>query len=96
MRFKTTGTLTGYKSYNGTVDGTHHDNTKIYMLTTMDSERGRGECTVEYKWGTSNNADKLSAVPLPCNAELEMEMVTTGNKQSMIVIDVKPIVQKQG
>lgn len=94
MKFTSEVTITGGKSYDNTVDGVHHNFTKIYVMTDLSAESGFGSATVEYKWGTAENAKKISNLPTPFLAKVDMEIVTTGNRQTTIVHNVTPINQK--
>jgi hypothetical protein len=93
MKFKTTAVVTGAKAYNNTVDGVLHNFTKIYVMTEF-GDSGFGAATVEYKWGTSDNVKKIQDLPFPIEAEIQMELVTNGNKQMTIIHDVLPVLKK--
>lgn len=91
MKFQTTALITGAKQYNDTVDGTHHNFTKIFVMTDLSEQSGIGAATVEYKWGTSDNINKIRAHQLPFEAKIDMEIVTTGSRQTTIIHNVTPI-----
>lgn len=93
MKFTTTALVTGAKAYNNTVDGVLHNFTKIYVMTEF-GDSGFGAATVEYKWGTSENVKKIQDLPFPLEAQIQMELVTNGNKQMTIIHDVLPVVKK--
>jgi len=93
MKFTTTAVITGVKCFNNTVDGQTHNFTKIYVMTDL-GDSGFGSATVEYKWGTADNIKKIQDLPFPINAQIQMEIVTNGNKQMTIVHDVSPVAQK--
>lgn len=90
MKFKTNAVVTGAKSYNNSVDGVLHNFTKIYVMTEF-GDSGFGAATVEYKWGTSENCKKIQDLSFPLECEIQMELVTNGNKQMTIVHDVLPV-----
>lgn len=94
MKFKSNAVVTGGKAYNDTVDGVQHNFTKIYVMTDLSEQSGFGSATVEYKWGDSENIKKIQDIPTPFNAEISMEIVTTGSRQLTIVHDVKPLPTK--
>ncbi|MFU8928296.1 hypothetical protein [Acinetobacter puyangensis] len=94
MKFTSEVTITGGKAYNNTIDGVSHNFTKIFVMTDLSAESGFGSATVEYKWGSAENAKKISHLPTPFNAKVDMEIVTTGNRQTTIVHNVTPITQK--
>lgn len=91
MKFKSTATVRGAKAFNDTIDGSKHDFTKIFVDTDLAEQTGFGACTVEYKWGVADNIKKIQELKFPFEAELSMEIVTTGNKQLTIVHEVKPL-----
>lgn len=95
MKFTTEATITGAKAYNNTIDGVAHNFTKLFVLTDLSDQSGVGKATVEYKWGSSENIKKIQDSDFPLNAKIQMEIVTTGSRQTTIIHDVQPITQKQ-
>lgn len=94
MKFQTTAVITGAKSYNNTVDGTPHNFTKLYVMTDLSEQSGYGSATVEYKWGLSDNLNKIANQQFPFEAKIDMEIVTTGSRQTTIIHNVTPVSQK--
>lgn len=94
MKFTTEATITGAKSYNNTIDGVAHNFTKLFVLTDLSDQSGVGKATVEYKWGSSENIKKIQDLDFPVNAKIQMEIVTTGSRQTTIIHEVTPVVQK--
>lgn len=89
MRIKSDFTLRGAKATNVTMDGRVYDNTKIYV--DLPIKDGNGCMTTEYQWGDSSNYTKhLADLTLPCDVEVEFEMVMQGKNQKTIIHDVKP------
>lgn len=85
--------IVGSKPSKGEMEGRSYDSTKIYIQTKFDSN-GRGFATTEYNWGNSTNFDKIKDLQYPFNAQVTLEMVTTGKTQRIIVTDVQPIKPK--
>lgn len=86
--------ITGAKRSKGEMEGRPYDSTKVYVQTKMDTNNVDmvGFATSEYTWGKADNFAKLSDLKFPLQAEIELELVTSGKSSKMIVIDVKPIV----
>ena len=96
MKFTSEVTITGAKPTDTTIDGVHHNFTKIFVLTDLSKDSGAfGTATVDYKWGVAENCKKISHLETPFKAKLEMEIVTTGNRQLTIIHNVTPIAQNQ-
>lgn len=93
MQFQTQVTVTGAKAYDNTIDGTHHNFTKVYVMTELKD--GAGSATVEYKWGTSDNFQKIAKAVYPFNATATMEIVTNGSKTSTQLLDLQPVKAKE-
>lgn len=69
----------GVRRFNDTVEGTKHDFTKIVVETPFnDSDDKAGFDAVHINFGKSENFDKLKNLPFPVQAELDIEMTTSG------------------
>ena len=91
--------VTGMKKFKGEIEGKMFDSTTMFIETRMDDRQGnqRGQCTMSFKAGTSEVFDRLSAVPLPAEFEVEWETVTNGNKSQQIITGIrshKPVQSK--
>lgn len=88
--------ITGAKRSKGEMEGRPYDSTKIYVQTKMNTDSGEmvGFATTEYNWGLSDNFEKLRAHKFPIQANIEIDLVTSGKNTKMIVTDVQPIVNK--
>lgn len=91
MKFTTQIKVTGAKVFNDLIDGTHHDFTKIFVETALSESSGVGFATVEYKWGNSLNFEHIKNMSFPFDALADMEIVTTGSRQSTIIHSIKPV-----
>lgn len=91
-------TITGMKSSKGEFEGTAYDSTKVYAMTDMDETKGnaKGFATVEYPFGKSDEFEKFKQLPYPFKADCEMEFVTSGKAQKMILLSIKPLVAVKG
>lgn len=90
---KTFAKVTGLKRSKGVLDnGKPYDNTTVYVeFPFSQSENMRGSATQPMKFGTSENFDKFRNVPLPFEAELDIEVETTGNRVQNVLVGVVPI-----
>lgn len=69
----------GVRRFNDTVEGTKHDFTKVVVETQFnDSDDKAGFDAVHIPFGKSDNFDKLRNLPFPLDAELDIEMTTSG------------------
>ena len=86
-------TVTGMKSSKGDFEGTAYDSTKVYAMTDMDETKGnaKGFATVEYSFKKADEFDKFKHLPFPFKADCEMEFVTSGKAQKMIIVSIKPV-----
>lgn len=91
MKFKTQIKITGAKAFDGSVDGTQHDFTKLFVETALSENAGVGYATVEYKWGHAGNFEQIKHMNFPFEAVAEMEIVTTGSRQSTIIRNISPL-----
>jgi hypothetical protein len=93
MKFKQTLTITGMKASKGEFEGTSFDSTKVYAMTDMDESKGnaKGFATVEYGFAKADEFEKFKALKFPFQAECEMEFVTSGKAQKMMLHSVTPI-----
>lgn len=92
MKINQVLTITGMKASKGDFEGTVYDSTKVYAMTDMDETKGnaKGFATVEYPLGTSAEYEKFKHLTFPFKADCEMEFVTSGKAQKMILLSVKP------
>jgi hypothetical protein len=94
MKMQTEITVVGMKANKGQLDnGTAYDSTKVFCLTDLDDRRGKakGQAVAEYNIGTSEEYDKFAHLSFPFKALAEVEVVTTGKGQQVIVTGLKPV-----
>lgn len=86
-------TITGAKRSKGEMEGRPYDSTKIYVQTKMNVDSGdmMGFATTEYNWGLSDNFDKLLGLKFPIQADVDMELITSGKSSKIVVLEVTPI-----
>ena len=97
--------VTGLKNFNDTVEGTHYDNTTIYVDMRMDESKGNqvGRATVEMKWPSHTMFDKLlplfnaaRAANQPFRCEITREEVAIGKGQTrMQLTEINPLPLRQ-
>ena len=84
--------VTGMKKFKGEIEGKSFDSTTVYVETRMDDRSGnrRGHCTMDFNAGTSEVYDRLQAIALPAQFEVEWDTVTNGNAVQQIIVDIRP------
>lgn len=94
MKMQTKITVVGMKASKGQMDnGTPFDSTKIFCLVDMDDRRGKakGQGIADYTIGLSDEYEKYAHLSFPFEAIADVEVVTSGNKQTLIVTGLKPV-----
>lgn len=94
MKMQTKITVVGMKASKGQMDnGTNFDSTKIFCLTDLDDRRGKakGQAVAEYNIGLSDEYDKYSHLSFPFDAMADVEVVTSGKQQQLVVTGLKPM-----
>lgn len=92
MQFPAKAVVVGAKCFQGEIDGKRFDNTKVFVLTDMDTTNGNaiGQGVAEYGFGDSTNFQVfMRGLAYPCECDLMMEMVTTGKRQTMRIVSLK-------
>lgn len=88
-------TIMGRKRSKGTLDnGNAYDSTKLYIQTALKATKDQeGFSVAEYTWGDSSNYTKLDGQTFPFQADVSVEIVSTGKSNQVIITDValKPI-----
>jgi hypothetical protein len=94
MRINQQMTITGMKASKGDFEGTVYDSTKVYAMTDMDESKGnaKGFATIEYGFAKADEFEKYKHLTFPFKADCEMEFVTNGKSQKMVLLSVKPVV----
>lgn len=84
--------VTGMKKFKGDIEGKSFDSTTVFVETRMDDRNGnrRGHCTMDFNAGISEVYDRLQAVNLPAEFEVEWDTVTNGNNVHQIIVDIRP------
>ncbi len=93
MQFPAKATVVGAKHFKGEIEGKTFDSTKVFVLTDMDTTNGNaiGQGVAEYNFGDSTNFQRyMRDLAYPCECEMMMEMVTTGKRQTMRIVSLKP------
>lgn len=99
MQFKTQGKVLGASFFNDTIDGQRHDFTKIFLEMALDESTGRakGFASQTMNWGTSEEFQQIKHLPFPFEAELTVELVTSGKVQKQRIVALRPLAAvKQG
>ncbi len=97
MRMNATMKILGAKKSKGDFNGRPYDSTILYQeINLKDGEDFMGAASEEIKWGTSSNFDhlKVSGIKFPFVAEVTLEQVTNGRNSTLVIVELKPQVQK--
>lgn len=92
MKMQSVVTVVGMKRSKGEMEGVAYDSTKFYIETSLDDSKGnaKGIATTEYTMGKSDEYDKYAHLPFPFVADAEIEIVTTGRVQKIVMHGLKP------
>ena len=73
--------------------GKPYDSTTVYVEFpfSRDNVDMRGSATEPMKFGTSENFDKFNGIPLPFEAEIDVEVQTNGNRVQNVIVDIQPV-----
>lgn len=94
MRMQTKFKVLGMKASKGTMDnGQAFDSTTVYVETSLDESKdtAKGFAVGDYKFGKAEEFQKYKHLSFPFMAEAEVEMVTNGSTQKMILHSIKPV-----
>jgi len=93
---KTQVEVVGAKCFQGNVEGVAYDSTTLYVKMELDDSRdtARGFATVDYKFGTSEEFDKLREQHFPFIADVEIELTTTGKADKKRLVSMVPAVRR--
>jgi hypothetical protein len=85
----------GLKRSKGVMNdtGKTYDSTTVYVEFPFarDNPDMRGSATEPMKFGTSENFEKFNGIPLPFEAEIDIEVQTNGNRVQNVIIDIQPV-----
>lgn len=88
MNIQLQGHIVGVKKFNGQIEGKSFDYCRLIVATPLDSSQGNalGSSTTEYDFGSSANFEQFRNAQFPIEANLNVEIVTTGKTQKLKVI----------
>ena len=89
----------GLKRSKGVMNdtGKAYDSTTVYVEFPFSRNNPdmRGSATEPMKFGTSENFDKFNGIPLPFEAEIDIEVQTNGNRVQNVIVDIQPVLNKK-
>ena len=89
----------GLKRSKGVMNdtGKAYDSTTVYVEFPFARHNAdmRGSATEPMKFGTSENFDKFNGIPLPFEAEIDIEVQTNGNRVQNVIVDIQPVLNKK-
>lgn len=73
--------------------GKEYDSTTLYVGVPFDESSGnmRGLTIEAMKYGKSDNYAKFDGIPLPFDAEIELQTVSNGRTMSQQIVNVVPL-----
>lgn len=94
MRFTTKATVRGMKRGKGDYEGIDYDYTRIFVDQALDASKGDaiGTATEAYQIGSHEAFAQFSKLPFPHEAELDMELVTSGKVSKTVCVGYRPLV----
>lgn len=77
--------------------GKPYDSTTVYVEFPFarNHDDMRGSATEPMKFGTSENFEKFNGIPVPFDAEIDIEVETNGNRVQNVIVDMKPVMNKK-
>lgn len=93
MEFKTNAKVLGAKMFKGEVDGSFYDSTTLFVEMGLDDSKGTAKgCSVQdYRFGTSEEFERMKHLTFPFIAELTISVVTSGKAMKQIVTGLAPL-----
>lgn len=85
----------GLKRSKGVMNdtGKAYDYTMVYVEFPFSRNNPdmRGSATEPMKFGTSENFEKFNGIPLPFDAEIDIEVETNGNRVQNVIVDIQTV-----
>ncbi|MFA9439299.1 hypothetical protein ACDA63_06635 [Uliginosibacterium sp. sgz301328] len=80
MEMKGNFKVLGAKKFKGEVEGSHFDNTKLYVVMEVSERNGSevGYNAAVLPFGKSDEFEKIKGLPFPLDCELTISMTTKG------------------
>jgi hypothetical protein len=83
MELKSQVLVLGAKFFKGEIEGSQHDNTKLFVCMPVADKNATayGRCgydAVDVKFGKADEYHKLAGLPFPLQAELTLKLTTEG------------------
>lgn len=93
MNLNMRGQIIGVKKFSGNIEGKEFDYCRIIVATPLDATQGNalGMSAVEYNYGASANFEHFKNQQFPIEADLNVEIVTTGKTQKVNVLGFSPV-----
>lgn len=92
MLFKTDLLVLGAKSSKGDFEGTAYDYTLVFFQADLqEGENFCGQVGQSFRWGTSDNFEKLKNLEYPLQASATLEQVSNGKSMVTIIKDLVPV-----
>jgi hypothetical protein len=94
MQMIARGVVTGFTKFKGSIDGQDIDANTLFVEVSIGS-MGKGHRTVARKCASEDVIKKIEHLPFPINADIVLEEQATAKKESLVVMEVRPLELKQ-
>lgn len=93
MNFTIRAEIIGVKQFSDEIEGKFFDYCRLFVLVPLDQSKGNalGMSVVEYNYGASANFEHFKNQKFPIEADLDVEIVTTGKTQKVNVLGFSPV-----
>lgn len=92
MQFKSTIVVLGAKSSKGEFQGRPYDSTVVFFQADLqEGENFAGQVGDSWKWGLSDNFNKIKNLTFPFTADIVAEQVSNGKNSSTVIKELTPV-----
>lgn len=93
MQFQAKVRVMGAKCFKDVIDGQSFDSTTLFVEMGLDESKGhaKGFASQSMQWGDSSEFAKIKHLTFPFDAEVTIELVTSGKQQKQRVVALKPL-----
>ncbi|WP_413190046.1 hypothetical protein [Psychrobacter sp. AT9] len=89
-------TIVGAKPSDFKIEDYVENTTKLYVLVALDdSTGGKGQSVQEFNYKTAEDMKDFDSLDFPVDADIKVELVTSGKRTKLIVKDVKTLAKPQ-
>jgi len=89
MIYNAEGIVTGFTKFKGPIDGQEVEANTVFIEVSI-GQMGKGTRTVARKCVDEAVIKKIEHLPFPIHADIKLEEQATKNKESLVVLEIKP------